>query len=225
MGGDEIGHALEDQPAPRRGDLCRRADSRHRHGAAIESPAAATFSHCALRMCQPSSAEKHQSHQRGSVMRQPRPEHGVSLRGQVLAEGGRFFDMSSHSKAPPRDARHDAVTLIEHREDVNANDGMARHLHQNMRRSTLRVRCPQVNPLEHNEPDRMADRNLDALAKEADYDFGIPAQGTIRDSSRRRLWGMTGGQRLVLVLMLFLNVAVLGLFFLLASGRIDVPIP
>ncbi len=71
----------------------------------------------------------------------------------------------------------------------------------------------------------MADRNLDALAKEDDYDFGIPAQGTIRDSSRRRLWGMTGGQRLVLVLMLFLNVAVLGLFFLLASGRIDVPIP
>jgi hypothetical protein len=36
---------------------------------------------------------------------------------------------------------------------------------------------------------------------------------------------MTGGQRFVLALMLFLNVAVLGLFFLLASGRLDVPIP
>ena len=71
----------------------------------------------------------------------------------------------------------------------------------------------------------MADRNLEALAKEADYDFGIPVQGNTRDSGRRRLWGMTGGQRFVLALMLFLNVAVLGLFFLLASGRLDVPIP
>ena len=102
---------------------------------------------------------------------------------------------------------------------------MARHLHQNMRRSTLQQRCEQVNLLEHNEANRMADRNLEALAKETDYDFGIPAQGDTRDSGRRRLWGMTGGQRLILALMLFLNVAVLGLFFLLASGRLDVPIP
>ena len=79
--------------------------------------------------------------------------------------------------------------------------------------------------MEHKGPDQMADQNLEALAKEADYDFGIPAPGRIRDSGRKRMWGMTGGQRFVLALMLFLNVAVLGLFFLLASGRLDVPIP
>ena len=71
----------------------------------------------------------------------------------------------------------------------------------------------------------MADRNLEALAKDTDYDFGKPTQGAASDSGHRRLWGMTGGQRFVLALMLFLNVAVLGLFFLLASGRLDVPIP
>ena len=71
----------------------------------------------------------------------------------------------------------------------------------------------------------MADRNLEALAKEADYDFGVSAPDSTRDSGRKRMWGMTSGQRLILALMLFLNVAVLGLFFLLASGRIDVPIP
>ncbi len=83
----------------------------------------------------------------------------------------------------------------------------------------------QVNQLEHNEPDRIAELNLEALTKEADYDFGMSAPGAIRDTGHRRLWGMTGVQRFVLALMLFLNVAVLGLFFLLASGRIDVPIP
>ena len=102
---------------------------------------------------------------------------------------------------------------------------MARHLHQNIQRSTLWKRCKQVNLLEHKGPDQMADRNLEALAKEADYDFGIPAEGGTRDSGRKRMWGMTSGQRFVLALMLFLNVAVLGLFFLLASGRLDVPIP
>jgi len=102
---------------------------------------------------------------------------------------------------------------------------MARHLHQYIQRSTLWQRCEQVNLLEHNEPDRMADRNLEALAKDADYDFGKPVQGAASDTGRRRMWGMTEGQRFILVLMLFLNVAVLGLFFLLASGRLDVPIP
>ena len=102
---------------------------------------------------------------------------------------------------------------------------MACHLHQNTQRSTLWQCCEQVNPLEHNEPDRIADRNMAALSKEADYDFGMAAQGSTRDRGRRQLWGMTGGQRFVLALMLFLNVSVLGLFFLLASGRIDVPIP
>ena len=82
-----------------------------------------------------------------------------------------------------------------------------------------------MNRLDQNETDRIADRNLEALAKEADYDFGMEAQGSTRDRGRRQLWGMTGGQRFVLALMLFLNVSVLGLFFLLASGRIDVPIP
>ena len=77
---------------------------------------------------------------------------------------------------------------------------------------------------EQNETNLMADRNLEALAKEADYDFGIPTQVVTGDYGDRRLLGMTGGQRFVLALMLFLNVAVLGLFFLLASGRIDVPI-
>jgi hypothetical protein len=71
----------------------------------------------------------------------------------------------------------------------------------------------------------MADRNLEALAKDADYDFDAPTQGAGGDSARRRVWGMTSGQRLVLAVMLFLNVAVLGLFFLLASGRLDVPVP
>ncbi|MDP6793338.1 MAG: hypothetical protein QF660_04725 [Anaerolineales bacterium] len=82
-----------------------------------------------------------------------------------------------------------------------------------------------MNRLDQNETDRIADRNLEALAKEADYDFGMPVQGSTRASGRSRLWGMTGGQRFVLALMLFLNVAVLGLFFLLASGRLDVPLP
>lgn len=77
---------------------------------------------------------------------------------------------------------------------------------------------------EQEETDRMADRNLEALAKEADYDFGIPTQAMTGNLSERRPLGMTSGQRFVLALMLFLNVAVLGLFFLLASGRIDVPI-
>ena len=102
---------------------------------------------------------------------------------------------------------------------------MACHLHQNTQRSTLWQCCEQVNPLEHNEPDRIADRNLAALSKEADYDFGIPTQVVTGDYGDRRLLGMTGGQRFVLALMLFLNVAVLGLFFLLASGRLDVPLP
>ena len=70
----------------------------------------------------------------------------------------------------------------------------------------------------------MADRNMEALAKDTDYDFDVPTQGAGGDSVRR-LWGMTSGQRLILALMLLLNVAVLGLFFLLASGRLDVPIP
>ena len=100
---------------------------------------------------------------------------------------------------------------------------MARHLHQNSERTTLCPHAEEVSQLEHNEPDRIAERNLEALAKEVDYDFGIPAPGAMRDSGHRRLWGMTGGQRFVLALMLFLNVAVLGLFFLLASGRLDVP--
>ncbi len=77
---------------------------------------------------------------------------------------------------------------------------------------------------ERTETDLMADQNLEALAKEADYDFGIPAETTTGNLSERRMLGMTGGQRFVLALMLFLNVAVLGLFFLLASGRVDVPI-
>ena len=133
--------------------------------------------------------------------------------------------LSSRSSAAAQGAQHDGINVIECEEDVNAGGCMARHLHQHRLRSTLWMRCTQVNPLDHNEPDRMADRNLEALAKEADYGFGIPVQGNTRDSGRRRLWGMTGGQRFVLALMLFLNVAVLGLFFLLASGRLDVPIP
>lgn len=79
--------------------------------------------------------------------------------------------------------------------------------------------------MDYNEPDRLADQNLEALSKDVEYDFGIPASGVRGAGERRRLWGMTGAQRFVLSLMLFLNVAVLGLFFLLASGRIDVPIP
>jgi len=82
-----------------------------------------------------------------------------------------------------------------------------------------------VNPLEHHDPDRIADENIEALAKDAEYEFGVSVQDSTREKGRRLLWGMTGGQRFVLALMLFLNVAVLGLFFLLASGRLDVPIP
>ena len=85
--------------------------------------------------------------------------------------------------------------------------------------------CEQVNLLEYHDPDRIADENIEALAKEAEYEFGVSAQGSSRESGHRLLWGMTGGQRFVLALMLFLNVAVLGLFFLLASGRLDVPLP
>ena len=82
-----------------------------------------------------------------------------------------------------------------------------------------------MNPLENHDSDRIADENIEALANEAEYEFGASVQDSTRESGRRLLWGMTGGQRFVLALMLFLNVAVLGLFFLLASGRLDVPIP
>ena len=36
---------------------------------------------------------------------------------------------------------------------------------------------------------------------------------------------MSGGQRFFLALMLFLNILILGLLALLATGRLDIPLP
>ena len=79
--------------------------------------------------------------------------------------------------------------------------------------------------LVQNELNKMADENLASLKKEVEYGTGTPDPDDIVQSTTRRFWGMTSGQRFLLALMVFLNVAVLGLFFLLASGRLDVPIP
>ncbi len=79
--------------------------------------------------------------------------------------------------------------------------------------------------LEQNDLDAMADENLASIKKEVEYGIGTPDSDDIIESTTRRFWGMTPGQRFLLALMVFLNVAVLGLFFLLASGRLDVPIP
>jgi hypothetical protein len=82
-----------------------------------------------------------------------------------------------------------------------------------------------VIAVEQNDLNKMADENLTALKKEIEYGTGTPDPEDIIKSTTRRFWGMTSGQRFLLALMVFLNVAVLGLFFLLASGRLDVPIP
>tara|TARA_B100000745_G_C19865359_1_gene288195 strand:- start:34 stop:282 length:249 start_codon:yes stop_codon:yes gene_type:complete len=82
-----------------------------------------------------------------------------------------------------------------------------------------------VISLEQNDLDAMADENLASIKKEVEYGIGTPDSDDIIESTTRRFWGMTPGQRFLLALMVFLNVAVLGLFFLLASGRLDVPIP
>ena len=79
--------------------------------------------------------------------------------------------------------------------------------------------------LEQNDLDAMADENLASIKKEVEYGIGTPDPDDIIESTTRRFWGMTPGQRFLLALMVFLNVAVLGLFFLLAIGRLDVPIP
>ena len=86
-------------------------------------------------------------------------------------------------------------------------------------------RQQKVISLEQNDLDAMADENLASIKKEVEYGIGTPDPDDIIESTTRRFWGMTPGQRFLLALMVFLNVAVLGLFFLLASGRIDVPIP
>ena len=79
--------------------------------------------------------------------------------------------------------------------------------------------------LEQNDLNKMADENLASITKEVEYGVGTPDPDDIVQTASRRFWGMTSGQRFLLSLMVFLNVAVLGLFFLLASGRLDVPIP
>ncbi len=79
--------------------------------------------------------------------------------------------------------------------------------------------------LEENDLNKMADENLASIKKEVEYGLGTPDPDDIVQTASRRFWGMTSGQRFLLALMVFLNVAVLGLFFLLASGRLDVPIP
>ena len=79
--------------------------------------------------------------------------------------------------------------------------------------------------LEQNDLNKMADDNLASIKKEIEYGAGPPDSDDIVQTASRRFWGMTSGQRFLLSLMVFLNVAVLGLFFLLASGRLDVPIP
>ncbi len=79
--------------------------------------------------------------------------------------------------------------------------------------------------LEKNDLNKMADENLASIKKEVEYGLGTPDPDDIVQTASRRFWGMTSGQRFLLALMVFLNVAVLGLFFLLASGRLDVPIP
>tara|TARA_Y100000590_G_scaffold142917_1_gene164025 strand:+ start:5624 stop:5872 length:249 start_codon:yes stop_codon:yes gene_type:complete len=82
-----------------------------------------------------------------------------------------------------------------------------------------------VVALEKNDLNKMADENLASIKKEVEYGLGTPDPDDIVQTASRRFWGMTSGQRFLLALMVFLNVAVLGLFFLLASGRLDVPIP
>tara|TARA_B100000029_G_scaffold159998_1_gene155777 strand:- start:19178 stop:19426 length:249 start_codon:yes stop_codon:yes gene_type:complete len=82
-----------------------------------------------------------------------------------------------------------------------------------------------VVALEENDLNKMADENLASIKKEVEYGLGTPDPDDIVQTASRRFWGMTSGQRFLLALMVFLNVAVLGLFFLLASGRLDVPIP
>ncbi|MBH27652.1 MAG: hypothetical protein CL789_00235 [Chloroflexi bacterium] len=79
--------------------------------------------------------------------------------------------------------------------------------------------------MEENDLNKMADENLASIKKEVEYGLGTPDPDDIVQTASRRFWGMTSGQRFLLALMVFLNVAVLGLFFLLASGRLDVPIP
>jgi len=79
--------------------------------------------------------------------------------------------------------------------------------------------------LEQNDLNIMAEENLASIKKEVEYGMGTPDPDDFIESTTRRFWGMTSGQRFLLALMVFLNVAVLGLFFLLASGRLDVPIP
>ena len=79
--------------------------------------------------------------------------------------------------------------------------------------------------LEQNDLNKMADDNLASIKKEIEYGVGTSDSDDIVQTASRRFWGMTSGQRFLLSLMVFLNVAVLGLFFLLASGRLDVPIP
>ena len=79
--------------------------------------------------------------------------------------------------------------------------------------------------LEQNDLNKMAADNLASIKKEIEYGAGTPDSDDIVQTASRRFWGMTSGQRFLLSLMVFLNVAVLGLFFLLASGRLDVPIP
>jgi|TARA_B100000809_G_C14984834_1_gene475856 hypothetical protein len=79
--------------------------------------------------------------------------------------------------------------------------------------------------LEQNDLNTMAEENLESIKKEVEYGMGTPDPDDIIESTARRFWGMTSGQRFLLALMVFLNVAVLGLFLLLASGRLDVPIP
>tara|TARA_Y100001970_G_scaffold190484_1_gene231637 strand:+ start:274 stop:516 length:243 start_codon:yes stop_codon:yes gene_type:complete len=71
----------------------------------------------------------------------------------------------------------------------------------------------------------MAEENLASISKEIEYGVGTPDEHNETGPPSARVWGMTAGQRFLIALMVFLNITVLGLFFLLASGRIDIPIP
>jgi hypothetical protein len=82
-----------------------------------------------------------------------------------------------------------------------------------------------VTILSKDDLEIMAEENLASISKEIEYGAVAPDIYSYDDSKGRRVWGMTAGQRFLITLMVFLNITVLGLFFLLASGRIDVPMP
>jgi hypothetical protein len=78
------------------------------------------------------------------------------------------------------------------------------------------------------DPDPNAEPENDELSKT----IFVPATETPTSRSRRssassgpeiRILGMTAAQRLVIAIMLFLNVAVLGCFLLVATGAVVLP--